>query len=191
MSQIPHDVQDPSERRPPVIAGELVDQGFLDPDLRSYDPLAGSGGPQRPHPAPLQPYAPQPGPGAGPMPLHPLPGKSVGVAFVLTFFFGPFGMFYATVTGALIMLAIGFGVSVLAGVVIGLISLATFGMGAVLVILAPLLGLPIWITSIIWGCLAASSHTERVRAQYAQYGAQQAQYGAQYAASGGYPPADG
>ena len=34
--------------------------------------------------------------------------KSVGVAFVLTFFFGPLGLLYATVTGGLVMMAISF-----------------------------------------------------------------------------------
>lgn len=180
MSQIPHEMQDPPENRPPAIAGELVAHGAADPGARSYDPLAGGTGPQHPQAAPLQPYGPPPGgPGAGTMPVYLAPEKSVGVAFVLTFFFGPFGMFYSTVAGALIMLAIGLGVSLLAGVVVGLITLMTLGIGALLVGLAPLVGLPIWITSIIWGCLAASRHNERVRAQHAQF--------AQYAA-GGYRP---
>ncbi|PFG17098.1 hypothetical protein ATK74_1659 [Propionicimonas paludicola] len=61
--------------------------------------------------------------------------KSVGVAFVLTFFFGPLGMFYSTVSGAIVML------------LISLVMLpVTAGVGSILV----------WPASIIWGCVAAS-----------------------------------
>jgi len=61
--------------------------------------------------------------------------KSVGVAFVLTFFFGPLGMFYSTVSGAIVML------------LISLVLLpTTAGVGSALV----------WPVSIIWGCVAAS-----------------------------------
>ena len=31
------------------------------------------------------------------------PAKSAGIAFLLTFFFGPIGMLYSTVTGAIVM----------------------------------------------------------------------------------------
>ncbi len=71
------------------------------------------------------------------------PQKSVGVAFVLTWFFGPLGMLYSTVSGALIML----GVSVIGTIFIGIV---TFGLG--LIVLWPL----IWVASIIWGCVAAA-----------------------------------
>jgi hypothetical protein len=67
---------------------------------------------------------------------HP---KSVGVALVLTFFFGPLGMLYSTVSGALIMLGIWF-----------FSGIFTFGF-------AWLISWPaIWLTSMIWGCVAAS-----------------------------------
>jgi hypothetical protein len=72
------------------------------------------------------------------------PRKSVGVAFVLTWFFGPLGMLYSTVSGALIMLA----ASVIGSIFIGIV---TFGLG--LIVLWPLL----WVTSIIWGCVAAAN----------------------------------
>lgn len=168
MSQNPYDAQRPSERRSPVIAGELSSAGSSDPWARSYDPLADPSGARRPQAAPLQPYVPPPGhPGAGPVPVFPMPEKSVGVAFVLTFFFGPLGMLYSTVSGALIMLGIVLGVSVLTGVAIGLITLVTLGVGAVLTVFAPLVGIALWIASILWGCLAASSHNQRVREQFA------------------------
>ena len=34
------------------------------------------------------------------------PQKSVGLAFILTFFFGPLGMLYSTVSGAMIMMGV-------------------------------------------------------------------------------------
>ena len=186
MQQMPQDAHD--RARGAVIPGELVPTGEVDPGARSYDPLAGAAGAQQPPYAPLQPYVAPSGPPrySGPMPVPPLPEKSVGVAFVLTFFFGPFGMFYSTVAGALILLGITLVISLLVGVVVGLITLVTFGFGAFLVVLAPLVGIPIWITSMIWGCVAASHHNDRVRADYAQHGAAHAQYGAQQSAAGGY-----
>lgn len=72
------------------------------------------------------------------------PPKSVGVALLLTFFFGPFGMFYSTVSGALIMLAVSFIGGFFAGIL-------TFG-------LAWLAWWPlVWVASMIWGCVAASN----------------------------------
>jgi hypothetical protein len=72
------------------------------------------------------------------------PRKSVGVAFLLTFFFGPLGMMYSTVSGALVML----GVMLIGGF---FIALVTFGLG--LVLFWPL----VWVASIIWGCVAAGN----------------------------------
>jgi len=68
--------------------------------------------------------------------------KSVGVAFLLTFLFGPLGMFYSTVGGAIVML--------LASLV--LVPL-TSGIGAFVA----------WPVSIIWGCVAASRANAGVR----------------------------
>lgn len=69
--------------------------------------------------------------------------KSVGVAFLLTFFFGPWGMLYSTVSGALTML----GISIIGGIFVGF---ATFGLGWVIWFPA------VWAASIIWGCSSAS-----------------------------------
>jgi hypothetical protein len=103
-----------------------------------------------PAPAPVypQPYSGHMVPG------HPLgytvvapvfiPTKSVGVAFVLTFFFGPLGMLYSTVTGAVVMLI----VSVLAAVV-------TLGLSVIVT----------WPICIVWGCIAASSYNNRLIGQ--------------------------
>ncbi len=73
--------------------------------------------------------------------------KSVGVAFLLTFFFGPLGMLYSTVSGALIML----GISIVGGIFVGIITL-----GLAWLIWGP----AIWVASIIWGCTAASNQRD-------------------------------
>ena len=72
------------------------------------------------------------------------PPKSVGVAFLLTFFFGPLGMLYSTVSGALIMIAVG----LLGGFIVGVM---TFGLAWFF------WGPAVWLTSIIWGCVAADN----------------------------------
>lgn len=186
MSKNPQDAHHPRPS-PPVIRGELAPPGYADPGhtepgAHPYAPLAGSAAPLRPaavpyRPAAVQPYAlPAGHPGAGPYGAPPspvpmlLPLKSVGAAFVLTFFFGPLGMLYSTVGGALVMIGVTLGLAVLTGIVLFVISLVTYGIGAVLAIFAPLVGLPVWIASMIWGCLAASRHNERVQAQLAAFG---------------------
>ena len=65
-----------------------------------------------------------------------------GVAFLLTLFFGPLGMFYSTVNGAVIMTgALFIGAAV--------VFLVTLGIGVLVWVPA------VWIVSIIWGCTAA------------------------------------
>ncbi len=87
------------------------------------------------------------------------PEKSVGIAFLLTFLFGPLGMLYSTVVGALVML----GIEAIVTVVGWFLVAATFGLG--LVILVPPGYFLIWVACILWGgCLAASGHNERSRA---------------------------
>ncbi len=84
----------------------------------------------------------------GPLPPPPavlVPGKSVGVAIVLTFFFGPFGMFYSTVGGALTMVAVLFFGGFLA-------------FGLFWFLLWPIA----WVGSMVWGALAASRSTPRL-----------------------------
>jgi len=74
------------------------------------------------------------------------PAKSVGVAFLLTFFFGPLGMLYSTVTGAVIMIL----AAILGGLVVGLVTL-----GVGWLVWEPI----VWIVSIVWGCIAASNQS--------------------------------
>lgn len=77
-----------------------------------------------------------------PPPIAPAARKSVGVAIVLTLFFGPFGMFYTTVGGALTMLAVLFFGGFLA-------------FGLFWFLLWPIA----WVGSMVWGALAASRAT--------------------------------
>jgi hypothetical protein len=67
--------------------------------------------------------------------------KSVGVALLLTLLFGPLGMLYSTVSGALIMIVVS-------------IVLAVFTLGFSLFLT--------WPISIIWGVMAASEQRRRV-----------------------------
>ena len=69
--------------------------------------------------------------------------KSVGIAIILTFLFGPLGMFYSTITGAIVMMVISAVVGVL-----------TVGFGLLLT----------WPVCIIWGAIAASSHNKKLMA---------------------------
>lgn len=67
--------------------------------------------------------------------------KSVGIAILLTVLFGPLGMLYSTVPGALIMIVVS-------------IVLGFFTLGFSLLLTWPL--------SIVWGAMAASAHNQRV-----------------------------
>ncbi|GEM_PF-5993719 len=67
--------------------------------------------------------------------------KSVFVAFLLAFLFGPLGMFYSSVAGGLIML-----------IVSGIIALLTAGLGLLLT----------WPLCIVWAMIAASGHNRRL-----------------------------
>jgi len=69
--------------------------------------------------------------------------KSVGVSILLTFLFGPLGMFYSTILGALIML-----------VVSGVVGVMTLGVG--LFLTQPI--------CIIWGAVAAKSYNGQLLA---------------------------
>lgn len=66
--------------------------------------------------------------------------KSAIVAFLLTLFFGPFGMFYSTVIGALVCMGLAF-------VVLPLISMVTAGFGLILYI-------PFWLLMLVWAIVA-------------------------------------
>lgn len=72
-----------------------------------------------------------------------LPTKSVPLAAVLAFFFGPLGMLYATVLGALIMFLVNIAVAII-----------TLGFGLLLT----------WPICVLWAAIAASNHNQRLSA---------------------------
>jgi hypothetical protein len=78
--------------------------------------------------------------------VRPPPTKSMGRAFVLTSLFGPLGLLYATLEGALVMLAAGF-------------ALALFTLAYSILI--------VWPVSIIWACRAVRAHNRKMRFVYA------------------------
>lgn len=67
--------------------------------------------------------------------------KSMGIAILLTFLFGPLGMLYSTVTGGIVMMFLG-----------GFILLITFGFGALL----------IWPICIIWAAIATNQYNNKL-----------------------------
>lgn len=74
--------------------------------------------------------------------------KSVGISILLTILFGPLGMLYSTVSGAIIMLILSIG-------------LAFFTAGLSLFVT--------WPICIIWGAVAASSHNQKLATGVRQY----------------------
>lgn len=81
--------------------------------------------------------SPQAHSGAQPTMIMIAPTKSVGIAMLLTIFFGPLGMFYSTVAGGITMM-----------IVTILIALVTFGFGVLVT----------WPICVIWAAIAANSH---------------------------------
>ena len=67
--------------------------------------------------------------------------KSVAVAFILAFFFGPLGLLYASVAGGIIMMVL--------GVIIGIFTL---GIGLIVA----------WVASIIWAVVAANMANKKL-----------------------------
>lgn len=67
--------------------------------------------------------------------------KSLGLAFLLAFFFGPLGLLYASVTGGIVMLILGV-----------IIALITFGVGLIFV----------WIGSVIWAVVAVNNANKSI-----------------------------
>lgn len=71
----------------------------------------------------------------------PVGSKSVGASLILTFLFGPLGMFYSTIPGAIIM-----------GILYVIIGFVTVGVG--LLLLHPI--------AMIWGAVAVSNHNKKL-----------------------------
>ena len=67
--------------------------------------------------------------------------KSMGVTIILTIFFGPLGMFYSTITGAITMLIISL-----------LVGLFTLGIGLIFV----------WPVCIIWAAISTNAYNKNL-----------------------------
>ena len=76
-----------------------------------------------------------------PQSIVTVPTKSVGISILLTILFGPLGMFYSTILGAIIMCLISI-----------LICSFTLVLGLLI----------IWPICIIWGAVATSSHNKEI-----------------------------
>lgn len=76
------------------------------------------------------------------------PTKSAGVAILLTVLFGPLGMFYSTIAGAIVMIVVSL-----------VVALFTLGFGLILT----------WPICIVWAAMAASSHNKKLIGGTRQY----------------------
>ncbi len=68
--------------------------------------------------------------------------KSVGIALILTFFFGPLGMLYSTISGGIIML-----------IITGIVALFTLGVGLLIT----------WPICMIWAAISANNYNNKLR----------------------------
>ena len=76
-------------------------------------------------------------------PVVVIPTKSVGISVLLTVLFGPLGMLYSTVGGAIVM--------ILVNLVVGFL---TAGLGLLLT----------WPICVVWGVMAVNAHNRRLLA---------------------------
>lgn len=144
-----------------VVSMESDDNGVLYFDLPNRPPPTGE--PlswQVPQIAPMmapmmQPVALMPVQPVAMVPVQPMHEKSMATAILLSAFFGPFGMFYSTVSGALVMLFAG-----------GFFDVITVGIGVLFT----------WPGCILWSALATNAHNNRVQHQRNYLQAQQHHY---------------
>ena len=83
--------------------------------------------------------------------------KSTGIQILLVLFLGPFGLFYSTIKGALIMI---FGVPIAAALIAGLAGLGQSPLAAIAVFALLMVGW--WIGSFVWGAVAVSSYNRKL-----------------------------
>lgn len=85
--------------------------------------------------------------------------KSLGLAVVLTFFFGPLGLFYATLSGGLIMCLTPI-------VLVGILIFGTLAESEFLVFssffLMMIFAISYWVICVIWAVAAVNSHNGEV-----------------------------
>ncbi len=88
--------------------------------------------------------------------------KSVGLALILAFFFGPFGLFYASLTGGLIMTLtpILLYVSLLLGLLQDNPILAALSLGILLIF-----ALAYWLIILIWAVVSVKNYNDDVDAE--------------------------
>lgn len=67
--------------------------------------------------------------------------KSMGISIALTLFFGPLGMFYSTILGAIVMIII--------DIIVGIF---TFGLGLLVT----------WPIQVIWAAIATSMYNKKL-----------------------------
>lgn len=67
--------------------------------------------------------------------------KNVGIAIILTFLFGPLGMFYSTIVGGIVMIVVSI-----------IVFFITFGLGLFIT----------WPICIIWGAIAAKNYNDNL-----------------------------
>jgi hypothetical protein len=78
-----------------------------------------------------------------------IPTKRMSSALLLTLIFGPIGMFYSTILGAIIMLAL-----------LLTIAISAFGIGLLLII---------WLIQLIWTGIAVNSYNKRIMDKIINY----------------------
>lgn len=67
--------------------------------------------------------------------------KSVGICIALTLFFGPLGMFYSTIIGAIVM-----------SIITLIVGIFTMGIGLII----------IWPINVIWAVIATNSYNKKL-----------------------------
>lgn len=97
------------------------------------------------------------------------PTKSVGIGLLLTLFFGPLGLLYATVRGTLLLIGGAIVLSVVLVVVLPLLAVGSPGAGTGTNIGLGVFGLfavfPLtWIASMVWSVVAINKHNSELLA---------------------------
>jgi len=85
--------------------------------------------------------------------------KSVGIAILLTFLFGPIGLFYASVSGGLIMTFTPISLFLL--VLVGLIQENSLLLGWSVVLLI-IFAVTFWLINIIWATVSVMSYNKEI-----------------------------
>jgi hypothetical protein len=71
------------------------------------------------------------------------PTKSMGISILLTILFGPLGMFYSTIVGAIVMLVLS-----------AIVGILTVGLGLIVT----------WPICVIWAAVATSNYNKKLLA---------------------------